>query len=401
MENKKKKNKGIIVAFVVIIIFTGFAVLNYARAIKQKVEKTELENVIPVSVAESRIMNIRLILSQIGNIHPGVEVDVYPKISGRIIEDILIEKGDFVKKGDMVAVLEDDTIQAQIEEANAALESAKAALKQAEANHEVLAKDRERLENLYKEKAVARQRLDHIEAQFKTSDEAKKLAGAQVKRAEAAMKQLRIIYRDHKIYAPISGYVTDRYVDPGALSAPGKPIIHMSSEDVLKIVTTVTEKDFPHIKKGMPVEIRVDAFPEKVFTGGVSIINPAIDPDTRTGEIEIHIKNVDRMLRPGMFARIQFYLGQKQAVVIPREALVKLPGTGNYYVFVVENEKAVQKNIDIGINEGNFVEVVSGLDKEEQIVITGINRLRDGTVVKVRDDKNMLIRKEGSANEPS
>ena len=395
MKRKKEASKGVVIAVIVAVAFAGFAVFNYARAVKRNIEKLESKNAIPVWVADSRSMNIKQILEQTGNIHPGVEVDVYPKIPGKIIENILVDKGDFVKKGDLIAVLEDDTIQAQLEEAIAALESAEAGLKQAETNLEVLKKDRIRFENLFKEKAVARQRLDHIEARFKSADEAKKLAGAQVKRAEAALKQLKILYRDHKIYAPISGYVTDRHVDPGALSAPGKPIIHISHEEALKIVTTVTEKDFSHIKKGMPVEISVDAFPEKVFTGTVSIISPAIDPATRTGEIEIHIKNIQRMLRPGMFARIRFYLGQKEAVVIPREALARLPGTGNYYVYVVENGKSVQQNVDIGISEGNFVEVVSGLDKEERVVIKGIDRLKDGTVVNVEDDKNMLIQREG------
>ena len=371
MENKtvKKGKTGTIIALTAILIFGGFAVYNYVKfKVQKKAEIKTMEN-IPVQVAESKIMNLKSILEQTGDIRPIIEVDVYPKAGGKIIEKLLVEKGDFVKTGALIAVLEKDTVEAQVAQAMAAIEVS-------EANLDVLEKDHIRIEYLYKEKAAAKQRLDHINARLKA-------AKAQLKHSQETLKQLEILYREHRIYAPVKGYVSARYVDRGAMSDTKKPIIRISSEERLKIVTSVTEKDFPHVKKGMKVEIMVDAFPGRVFNGTVSIINPTLDPATRTGEIEIHIPNKDLTLRSGMFAHIRLYLRERKGMVILSDALINVPGTGNYYVYVVENACAVQKNIKTGISQGEYTEVVSGLKAGEQVVVKGQNRLRDGVAVVV------------------
>jgi|Deesub1362B_J571_1020462.scaffolds.fasta_scaffold03755_3 HlyD family secretion protein len=382
--SRKRGIFGWLVAIILILAFGGFSVSNYVRS--RTIERPQVirEEKIPVEVKPSRVMDISWILELTGDIRPMREVDVYPKVPGKIIQTLLVEKGDYVKKGDLIAKLEDHTINAQLAEARAALESARANLRQILANLELLEKDRIRLENLYKEKAVAKQRLDHIEAQYEATLQGKKAAQAQIKRAQAALRQLRILYRDHRIHAPISGYISRRYVDPGAMSATAQPIVRISNEGELKIITTVTEKDFPHIRRGMKAEIRVDAFPDKVFTGAVSIISPTIDPATRTGEIEIHIPNKDLTLCSGMFAHIRLELGERNALVIPKDALNRLPGTGNYYAYVVEGGKAVMKNIKIGVIQGNYAEVTEGMEEGEQVVVKGQNRLKDGTRVTVK-----------------
>jgi len=383
MENKpaKKGKKGVVIATIVILIFGGITVFNYLKFRIQKEIQVEKEEKIPVQVAESRFANLKWILEQTGDIRPKVEVAVYPKVPGKIIERLLVERGDYIRKGELIATLEDDTIRAQIEEAKAVLESTRANLKQVEANLEVIEKDRLRLESLYKEKAVAKQRLDHIQAEYKATAEAKDLAEAQIKRARASLKQLEILYNDHKIHAPVSGHVSARYVDRGAMSSTLQPILRISNEEEVKIITTVTEKDFPLIKKGMKVEIKVDAFPDRVITGTVSVINPAIDPATRTGEVEIHIPNKNLVLRSGMFVHLTLYLGQKSALVVTRDALNRLPGTGNYYVYVVEGGKAVLKNIKTGLMQGNEIEIIEGLKVGEKVVVKGQNRLKDGSAV--------------------
>jgi HlyD family secretion protein len=385
----KKGKKGVIIATVLILMFGGFTVFNYIRFKTQKKEEIKKEEKIPVEVTETKFMSLEWVLEQTGEIRPLVEVDVYPKIPGKIIERIMVERGDYVKKGKIVATLEDNIIQAQLAEAKAALESAKARLRQIEANLEAIEKDYHRLESLYKEKAIAKQKLDHIEAEYQATIEGKRLAEAQIKQAKAVVKRLEILHKDHKIFAPVNGYVSARYVDPGAMSDTKMPVIRISHEEELKIVTSVTEKDFPHIEKGMKVEIKVDAYPEKVFTGTVSIINPTIDPRTRTGEIEIHIPNKDLTLSSGMFAHIRLYLGERRGLVVPRDGLNRLPGTGSYYVYVVENGRAVLKNIKTGIAQENYIEVIEGLKRGEKVVVRGQNRLKDGTLV-------FIVKREGA-----
>ncbi|MDL1968682.1 MAG: biotin/lipoyl-binding protein, partial [Deltaproteobacteria bacterium] len=159
MENKtlKKGKTGTIIALTAILIFGGFAVYNYVKfKVQEKAEIKTMEK-IPVQIAESKIMNLKSILEQTGDIRPMIEVDVYPKVSGKIIEKLLVEKGAFVKRGALIAVLEKDTVKAQVAQAMAAIEVS-------EANLDVLEKDHIRIEYLYKEKAAAKQRLDHINA---------------------------------------------------------------------------------------------------------------------------------------------------------------------------------------------------------------------------------------------
>ncbi|MBW2000584.1 MAG: efflux RND transporter periplasmic adaptor subunit, partial [Deltaproteobacteria bacterium] len=127
-------------------------------------------------------------------------------------------------------------------------------------------------------------------------------------------------------------------------------------------------------------------FPGKVFKGEISVINPTLDPATRTGQIEIHIPNKDLTLRSGMFAHIRLALGEKQALVIPKDGLNRLPGTGSYFAYVVEDGKAVMKNIKIGMIQGTYVEVTEGLKEGEQVVVKGQNRLKDGTRVRVQGE---------------
>ncbi len=387
MENKVDlKNKtGIIIAVILILFFAGFVAYNYVRHSEKKEVAVYDTETIPVQVAEARLMNLQRVLEQTGEIKPAAVVNVYSKIPGKIIEKIFVETGDYVNKGDLVAVLEEDAIKAQLEQAMAGLAAAEAGLKQSEANLVLLEEDRLRVERLYRDNAVSKQELDHVNAQYKAAVESKKLAGAQVEQAKAALNQLQILYREHKIYAPISGFVTARYVDEGDLTSTAQPVVRISREDELKIVFSVTEKDFPHLKKGMKAEITVDAFPGKVFEGVVSIISPTIDPNTRTAEIEIYIPNQGYELRSGMFAYIKLYLSERKALAVPTGSLNKLPGTGSYFVYIIKDNKAILKNVKTGISQGDFTEITEGLNEGDLIVTRGQNQLYDGAHVSIEE----------------
>ncbi len=408
------KNKtGLIIAFILILLIVGFATFNYVRHSEKKEVTVNQTETIPVKVAEARLTNLQRVLELTGEIKPAAAVNVYPKIGGEIIEKIDAETGDNIKKGDLLAVLKDETIKAQLEEAVAGLAAAEAGLKQSEANLqaasanlksskanlELTKKEQHRVESLYQADAISEQELDRIntqsevaeaqynaaEAQQKAALETKNLAITQIDRAKAALKQLQIVHGEYKIYAPISGFVAARYMEQGDRSNPTQPVIRISQEDELKIACSVTEKDFPHLKKGMKAEITVDAFPEKVFKGVVAVISPTIDPATRTAGIEIHIPNEKYELRSGMFARIKLYLGERKALAVPIESLNKMPGTGSYYVYIVKDSKATLKNVKTGLTQGDFTEITDGLTEKNLVVTRGQNRLYDGARVSIKE----------------
>ena len=371
---KKKKKKGLVGAFFVTLLIMALSLFTANNIFKFKTKKEVfIEKIerIPVAVEPIKFREFKWVIERMGEVQPLFKVDVFPKIPGKIIEKILVEKGDYVKKGELLATLEEESIMAKIKEANAALYMAIA-------NRNVLVKDYKRLKSLFKEKAIPKQKLDHVEAQLKA-------AYAQVRRAKAILNQLEILKSEHKILAPISGYISARFLDQGSITSTSHPIFSISHEETEKIVTTITEKEYPKIKKGMKVEIEADAVPGKIFYGEVSLISPTINPATRTAEIEIHILNKDLLLKSGMYVTTRIYLGKKRALAVRRDALNRLPGTGNYYVFVVKNQKAVLKNVKIGISDENYIEIVQGLREGEKVVIKGQNRLKDGTPVIITD----------------
>ncbi len=170
------------------------------------------------------------------------------------------------------------------------------------------------------------------------------------------------------------------------MSAPGKPLFRISDENILKIISSVAEKEFLFIKKGLKVVIKTGVFPDKEFSGVVSIISPTINPTTRTGEIEIQVKNAKQTLRSGMFVRVFLNFGQRQVTAVSRDALVRLPGTGSYYVYLVKEKRAVLTNIKVGIFQNNLVEVREGLSPGEKVIIKGLGRIKDGVLVSETSD---------------
>ena len=408
-----KRKTGIAAALALILLLVGLAAFNHLRDGAKKQAAVGETEVVPVRVTEATRVNLQRVVELTGEIKPAAVVDVYPKVPGKIVENILVETGDYVNKGQLIGVLEDSTIRAQLEEAAAGLAAAEAGLRQSQtnleasganlksskANLELIKKERRRVEFLYQAGAVPEQELDRInsqyevaeaqynaaEAQYKAALEAKDVAIAQVERAKATLKQLQIVHNEHKIYAPLSGFVAARYAERGSLTSTSQPVIRISQEDELKIVCSLTEKDFPGVKKGMKAEITVDALPGRVFEGVVSVISPTIDPATRTAQIEIRVPNQKYELRSGMFARVKLYLGEREALVVPAEAVNKMPGTGTHYVYVVEDNKAVLRNVKIGITQGNLTEIIDGLTEKEPVVTRGQHRLHDGAQVSVEE----------------
>ncbi len=378
-ENRSKRT-GTYIVLTLVLLFGVFTLYNVLLH-KQDVAISQTEERFPVAVVSVGRQSLAHVLEQTGNVQPRQVVNIYSKVPGKIIEEILVEEGDMVRRGDPVAVLERDVIDAQLAEARAGLTSAEANRGQVEANLKVLAKDRARMENLLRDRAVARQKVEHIQAQEEAARKQRQLALAQIEMARATLGQLNVLSANHRITAPIDGIVAQRFLDVGNMTAPGVPLFNLMDDRKVKIVTTVTEKDWPAIQVGLVAEVAVAAYPDKVFTGRVALVSPVVDPATRTAEVEIHIDNNARQLAAGMFANVRLVIGERVALTVPIDALQRMPGTGQPYVFVVETGKAVLRNVTVGQTRGNLVEVIRGLTAGEAVVVKGYHRLREGSLV--------------------
>jgi RND family efflux transporter MFP subunit len=135
----------------------------------------------------------------------------------------------------------------------------------------------------------------------------------------------------------------------------------------------------------MKADVRVDMYPDKVFEGKVSRVDPVIEPNTRTFSVEITIPNGSLELRPGMFSRTTLNFGSMEGIMVEDIAVQKLAGSNDKYLFVIEDGKAVRRNVTTGTQAGSMINIVSGVNAGDQVVITGISRLENGTEVEVKN----------------
>jgi len=324
---------------------------------------------VPVSTVKAVYRSLESTLDLKGEVRAFAEVTVYSKVNG-IIERLLVDIGSTVRTGEPIAVVEHKGETAKRAQLAAAVQVAEAQFENAQL-------EKQRAEGLYGENSISKQKYDFAIAQYK-------IAAANLEAAKKALQEMDVRLADFTIRAPISGVVSARFIDQGAMDSPQLPIVSITNLDSLKILSQVTETDVANLIKGGKATVRVDAYPQEQFQGVVSIVNPALDPKTHTMGFEVHLKDRRSILKPGMFARITLLLGTRKVLVVPRECLLRLPGTGVYYAFVVENGVAVKRaDIKIGMSKGNLVEITSGLKQGDELVVAGQGLLKTGTPVAV------------------
>ncbi|MBO5660926.1 MAG: efflux RND transporter periplasmic adaptor subunit, partial [Tidjanibacter sp.] len=153
----------------------------------------------------------------------------------------------------------------------------------------------------------------------------------------------------------------------------------------LKAVVAISEKYYPQVYKGMKVEIVAEVYPDKVFEGTVNIVYPAINSATHTFNVEIVVPNGQEILRPGMFARTEFNMGNRMSLTVPDVAVQKQMGVNDRYVYVVKDGLAERRVVTLGRQVGDRVEILSGVSEGEEIAITALSRIKNGTRVKIAE----------------
>ena len=166
--------------------------------------------------------------------------------------------------------------------------------------------------------------------------------------------------------------------------AMASPIYVVQQITPVKLLVGVSEADYSRVKKGDKVSVTADALPGKTFTGSVSRVYPVIDPSTHTVKVEILIPNADRLVRPGMYARVTVNMGDRNSVVVPDAAVMKQQGSGQRQVYVFKDDGTVElKLVTLGRHFGSNYEILSGLEEGEKVVTEGQSALRSGIKVEV------------------
>ena len=184
--------------------------------------------------------------------------------------------------------------------------------------------------------------------------------------------------------SPISGIVTARNYDEGDMYAMSQPLFVIQKINPVKMLINISESKYSQIKKGMEVDITTDAYGDQVFKGVVDLIYPTINSMTHTFPVEIKFANKDLTLRPGMFARVTVNYGDNFRVVVPDRAVMKQVGSGEQYVYILNEDGTVTYSVvELGRRMGNRYEVISGIDDNATVVLTGQTKLKNGIAVEV------------------
>lgn len=284
-------------------------------------------------------------------IEPYKENDITPAASGVHIDKILVEVGDPVRQGQLIVTLDPTQYTQQLVQ-----------LKTVE-------DDYNRLLPVYEAGGISAQQIEQAKAQLDVQRE--------------VVANLR---KNIEVHSPIAGVVTARNYESGDLFA-AQPILHIMQIDPLKVVANISEQYFRNVKVGMPVDLKVDIFPGETFTGNVSLIYPALDPATRTFKVEVKVPNAKRTLRPGMFARTSFNMGEKEGVMVPDVAVQKQVGTAERFLYVIKGDSvAERRRVEVGRQVGDRLDILSGVAPGEQVAVTSLSKLFDGAKVEVKQN---------------
>jgi multidrug resistance efflux pump len=405
----------------VILAVAGLGAFRAAQVISAKKEdrkKGMMDQVPLVDVAPVTQGLIEEKIIRTGDIAPNAQVTIFSKVQGWVGK-INVREGDLVKTGQVLVTLDSREAEAAVAQAQASLEAGRARLKQVQAtseetvqsqiqqtkaNMELAQADLKRAQELQEKNFIARQQLDEARMKYnvakanydlalnsirqKTWENDIALAEAQVNQAKATLEFNKAQLANLIILSPMNGGITKRYVDPGTMVKDTTPILTLMDFTEMKMVVNVIEREFIYLQKGQPVKITVTAFPDRVFTGRIEVITPALELQSRTAEIQISIPNPGFVLKPGMFGRAEVILrSNPQAVLVPIQSL--FTEVDKDFVFVLKENKTFRRAVRKGVVRDTVVEILQGVSPGEQVVTAGHLSLKDGTQVglSLRDKK--------------
>jgi RND family efflux transporter MFP subunit len=327
-----------------------------------------------------------------GSVAPLSEEDIYPRVTGRIVE-MTVYPGDAVRAGQVVARLDNVELSSRVREAEAALAAARAGrvqmekeLSMVEAETAYAQSVSARTERLFAVGAVSRQEFESDRAMATAAEAKREAARAKVEasasmlaQSEAALRTAGIVRDYVNILAPSSGYVVKRLVAPGVLVQPGMAILKLTRVDRVRLQANVGEKDLASITVGSPVAVTMAAGGDP-FVARITSVFPFVDQGARTGVVEAIVDNPDRRLLPGQYVTMQFVIGERaDGVSVPRGAVSRMGGKAT--VWVAKDGRAEPRQVAVGLESAERVQIVSGLQPGEQVIARGHEGLYAGARV--------------------
>jgi membrane fusion protein (multidrug efflux system) len=306
------------------------------------------------------------VLSSVGSVSAVQGAIVSAELGGTVSE-VGFESGAVAKKGDVLLRLDTSSEQAQLRTAEADLQLARS--------------DLERSRGLAARKVISKSELDSAESKFKQK--------------EGTVDNMRAMIAKKEVRAPFDGQLGIRQVNVGQMINPGQLVVPLQALDPVYVDFALPQQHLAKLSPGLEARVRTDAVSGREFVGKLTAINPNVDPITRNVQVQATLANPDHVLRPGMFAKVEVVLPEKnKAVVIPGSAISYAPYGDS--VFVIEKKKDPksgkesqtirQQFVRVGEARGDFVSINNGLKAGETVVGTGVFKLRNGMAVTINND---------------
>lgn len=283
------------------------------------------------------------------NVEAYAKNNIAPQSPSRI-QKIYVEVGDFVRAGQIVAKMDEVSLnQSKLSMANDSLEYS-------------------RIKKLYEQGGVSKSDFDAMELKYNVT-----------------RSQYQNLLENTILRSPVSGVITARNYDQGDMYG-GSPIYVVEQITPVKLYVGISEMDYTRVKKNDTVTLTADALPGKTFTGRIARIYPTIDAATHTFTAEVNVANRDRLLRPGMYARVTVNFGSNHSIVVPDDCVVKQQGSGVRSVFVLQADNTVKEVVvTLGRYFGTEYEILSGVAEGDKVVVKGQASLKNGSKVNVQE----------------
>lgn len=372
-----KRKHLVIIAVTAIALIVTVSILRKPKDVHT--DAGEGPKSVPVEIAEAQKGDIEALTVISGKLEALYRVNVAAKVSGRV-KEVTSEVGQRIKNGDILFVIDDSDIRSQLDQARAGLFMARANFEQNKERFENAKKDLERGELLFEQGALSEQTLEQMRAA--ASDSGLRVLEAQLAQAEASYELVSKQYEECHVKSPIDGVVAYINVNVGESVAPGVPAAVVVDMSAVVLEGTIGESLINHVEKEGTIDVSIPSVGHEAFAGTIREISPAADQRTGLFGLKVLIENPEETIKPGMFAEAGLIKDSKKDVVhIPTAALIAK--NGEQYVYIVEKDKAVQREVITGIAGDGVVEIINGIKQGEKVIIKGQNYLEDGDDVRI------------------
>ncbi len=382
---------------VLLALIAGFAAIavfawqRYQESVKEEERKAQKrpEDAVVVNVVKAEHVTMLDERVYSGTTQAWSSYDIDPEVSARLVS-LKFDIGDQIKKGDLIAQLDDSNYEQAVRQAEAELEVAKAKDVEVKAMLKLRKSQYERLQLLHERNATSDSEFENAESAMKVQEAALIQSEANIQNCEARLAAAKVKLDDTRIFADWNSgsdirHVGDRYVDEGSLVSPGKPILKIIEIDRIKARIPIIERDFRFLQVGQQAEVTTDAYPGVAFEGTVEMISNELAESTRTVVAILSIPNLDFRLRPGMFVRVRIVLSEhRDTQAIPPNAILTRNDQRGIFMIDPTDQTAMFVPVKTGLETRNRVEILSPVFKDNDLIVTvGNHMLETGKSVEV------------------